>query len=193
MKFNLALRSMVNLKVFAVLLVFSSFVHGQELRAEAQGIRCSALTFVFTSLASRDPDTAINFYKASNFFRGVFAAGRKVRTKMTITNGEADSHRELVLNELKNSWRSNPDVVIQEAALCQTWGDEFMPKIRAGADINSAEDVLYVVGQPPTVASEEQIANLRNVAPAAFAAWRSLDFATPANLRDKLQDSLKSR
>ncbi len=193
MKFNHALQSMVNLKVFAVLLLSSSLVHGQELRAEVQGVRCSALTFIFTSLASTDPDTAINFYKASNFFNVVYAAGRKVRTKMTITNGEANSRRELVLNELKDSWRSNPDAVVQEAALCQTWGDEFMPKILAGADINSAEDVLYVVGQPPTVASEENVANVRVVAPEAFAAWRSHDFVTPTNMRKKLKESLKSR
>lgn len=68
--------------------------------------------------------------QSSIFYSGLFGASRKNRTGVMATNGDVNFRRELILKELKSTWELNPEMVVREAALCNTWRSQFGPSLQ---------------------------------------------------------------
>ncbi len=182
---------MIKKHLFAVALLSASCVHAQESRVETQAIRCAALSFIFTSVAPDSASFARKMSDAAAFYGDVFSAGRMVRTGFIVTNGEVAARRELALQEFRGSWKWASAAVVREAALCSAWSGEFVPRVVAGPNIESADDMLRIVGEPPAQPPPEQVELWRSVVPRAFDLWAALEYATSASARKKIEDSLK--
>lgn len=182
---------MIKNQLIWLALLSASSVHGQESRAEVQSIRCAALFFVQTSQTAADPEFGMVMTNFTQTFSDVYSASKMIRTKINGTNGEVIARREVVLNELKQSWRSNLDGVVREAGLCTTWLLKFSSRLESMKDINSAAELVKTVGEPPISPSNEQVENWRPIIPDGFAAWANLGYTTPAGVRKMLEESVR--
>lgn len=180
--------------ILAIALLTSSWAYAQESRSETQAIRCAAVFFVLTSLSSTEPDFGREMKVSTRLFHSAFASRWNVRTGSSMTNGEISARRELVLAELRKSWKSNPEAVIVEAALCSSWLDSIGQRLASvKGEPSSEREFVRLVGEPPATATAEDLASLRILVPMAFEAWASLDFVTPASVRKQVEDSLRSK
>ena len=177
--------------LFAAALLASSYTQAQESRSETQAIRCAALSFVHTSMTASNPGFGEAMTQLAQLYGAVFGSSQRVRTGSSLTVGDINARREVVLTELKKSWSSNPEVVVREAALCNAWRADFAPRLAASSDGQSEAEFLRIVGQPPEKPSAEEVERWRRVVPVAFAAWAELDFATPSSTRKKVEESLR--
>jgi hypothetical protein len=177
--------------LFAVAILSGLAVNAQELRSETQAIRCGAISFIHTSMSASNPAFGEAMTQSGIFYGGFFGVSRKNRTGLTTTNGEVNARRELVLEELKKTWVSNPEVVVRETALCNTWRGQFGPQLAALKDDGNDAELVRIVGEPPVRPSKEEIERWRPIVPVAFAAWAALDYGTPASVRRKLVESMK--
>jgi hypothetical protein len=182
---------MIKLQLFAVALVSASCLHAQESSAETQAIRCAALSYIVTSVEQDAGSFANEMADAATFYGDIHGAGRSLRTAVNMTNGEVLARRELALQEFRASWVSRPGAVIREAALCHTWSARFVPKVVAHPNIDSAAELMRIVGEPPANPAPEQLDLWRTVLPRAFAAWAASGYATPASIRRKIVESMK--
>lgn len=180
----------MKIHLFAVALLANSCVHAQESRGETQAIRCAALSFIHTSLSKSDPEFGTLMTSSTIVYGTVFAARQAARTGSMATNGEVNSRRELVLEEFKKSWKTNPELVVREAALCNAWRAEFAPRLGVLNARSSETELMRLVGEPPTGAAGDEVNDWRVLVPLAFAAWAELDYATPATVRKKMEQSL---
>lgn len=184
---------MIRKQLFAVALLSASCVHAQESRAEVQSIRCAALFFVQTSQTATDREFGMVMTNFTNQFSDIYGASKMIRTKIHGTNGEVNARREVVLTELRQSWRSNLDGVLRETGLCTTWLLKFSPRLESIQDTTSEAELVRVVGEPPALSSNEQIEKWRPIISDGFAAWAELGYVTPAGVRKKLEEALKRR
>ena len=183
---------MKNYLLAAAMLCGSFAANAQELRSETQAVRCAAISFIHTSLSASNPAFGEAMTQSGIFYGGLFGASRKIRTGLTTTNGEVNARRELVLEELKKTWVSNPEVVVRETALCNTWRGQFGPQLTAWKDDGNETELVRIVGEPPVSPSKEEIEKWRPIVPLAFTAWATLDYSTPASVRRKLVESMKA-
>jgi hypothetical protein len=177
--------------LFAVAILSGLAVNAQELRSETQAIRCGAISFIHSSMSAANPAFGEAMTQSSIFYNGIFGASRKNRTGVMTNNGDANARRELVLAELRSTWESNPEAVVREAALCNTWRAQYGPKLAARNNDGNEADLLRIVGEPPATPSREEIEKWRPIVPLAFTAWAALDYSTPASVRRKLVESMK--
>lgn len=182
---------MIKVYLFAGVLFLGACAHAQELRGETQSVRCGALAFIHTSLSASNPAFGEAMTSSSIFYGSVFSASRAVRLGVGATNGEVGARRELALAEFKKSWALNPDSVVREMALCNTWRAAFAPRVVALKDSISAAELVRAVGDPPEVPTAVEVDKWRSIVPHAFAAWAGYDHATPSSTRKKVAESLR--
>jgi hypothetical protein len=122
--------------LLASTLLIASSVQAQESRAETQAIRCAAVSYLHTNITT-PPAFNEAMGNSVQFYQQVFAAFRQVRTGAAPTNGEVSQRRDLVIAEFKGTYPVNPDAVVREAALCNTWRAEYGPKIDANKSVDT--------------------------------------------------------
>lgn len=181
----------MRIHLFAVALLANSCAHAQESRSETQAIRCAALSFIHTSLSTTDPAFGDLMTSSTIIYGTVFAARQGARTGSLATNGEVNARRELMLAEFKKSWKASPELVVSEAALCNSWRDEFSPRLGVLNAHSSETELVRLVGEAPASATADEVNDWRTLVPLAFAAWAELDYATPLTIRKKLEDAGK--
>ena len=177
--------------LLASALLFTSYAHAQESRSETQAIRCAAVSHIHTSIAT---PAAFNegMSGITELYGSVFAAFREVRTGKPPTNGELSDRRDLISAEFKSTYAVNPELVVREAALCNTWRAEIAPRIEA-QDPQTLSQFVKVAGVPPLAPEAGQVEKWRPLVAAAFAAWANTGYATRASIRKQLQDSIQKR
>lgn len=185
----------MKLRIFLVSILIATTAHAQESTSETQSIRCSALTHVLTNI-----DTPPEFNEAmaqtTRFYSGVFASFREARTGQAPTNGEVSGRRDTVEAELRTTWRSKPEVIVQELALCNSWRAEYAPRLAAvNGEISSAKQLLEVVGSPPTKPRTGEADKWRRIASIGFTAWAAAGSQTggetKAELKRQIIESMK--
>lgn len=129
---------------------FSSSVNAQESRVASQAIRCTAFFQVLS-------DSAMVQNFADAFVKELGDKG------VTISDADMQQRRELVLQELRNSYASNQAAVMEEAVFCGAWSEGYRLQGDKPAYIPILPKII-----PQTV--RETYAGL---ASAAFAKWLS--------------------
>jgi hypothetical protein len=150
----------------------------QETRVETQSIRCGALTHVQASLGKESPAFGTAMVTTTMFYNSLFSAGRFTRTGLETTDRLILARRDIVLAELKKSWKSNPESVVQEVALCNTWRAAYAPRIVRLVESSSPEDLVRAVGYPPEQGSTEQVVKWRPLVNQAFGVWDAIGATT---------------
>ena len=185
----------LKLQLLSTLLIFATGLHAQESAGETQSIRCGALTHVLTSITT---PSAFNeaMAQSTEFYSGVFASFREARTGAAATNGEISDRRDTVQAELRKTWRSKPEGVVQELALCNSWRAEYAPRIAAlNGEIRSSRQLSQIVGSPPTRARDGETEKWAPIASTGFTAWAESGSQTggeaKAEARRKIIESLK--
>lgn len=180
------------MKIYLLAATFlaSSCAYAQESRTETQAIRCAALSLIHTSLTDSNPAFGDAMTRLAMLYGAVYASTQAARTGATLTMGKIEARREVAVEEFKMSWRSSPDVVVREAALCNAWRSEFGPRLAASDKRDDEPEFLRLVGQPPARPSGEEVERWRPLVPLAFSAWAELGYATPSSMRAKVRESL---
>lgn len=93
-------------------IAFAFSASAQETRVAAQAIRCSAFFLVFSEGAM-----------AQNFANAFVKEGSD--TGVTISGADMQQRRELVVQELNNTYVSNQPALLEEAVLCGAWSEGF--------------------------------------------------------------------
>lgn len=93
-------------------MLLASSAHAQESRVASQAIRCSAFFLVLS-------DSAMVQNFADAFVKELGDKG------VTISDADMRQRRELVLQELKNSYASNQAAVMEEAVFCGAWSEGY--------------------------------------------------------------------
>lgn len=185
----------VKLQVLLASILVTTCAHAQESSSETQSIRCSALTRILTIIDS-PPEFNDAMAGSTQFYSGVFASFRKARTRAAITNGEISGRRDTVEIELRKTWQSRPEAVVQELALCNSWRAEFAPRLAAlSGEIGSDKQLIEIVGSPPAKPKDGEVDKWRQIAKVGFTAWAASGSQTggeaKADLRRQLIESMK--
>jgi hypothetical protein len=181
---------MIKNYILAAALMSVPFAHAQESRAETQSIRCGALVFILTSLSASAPELGKAMSDTGMGYGMIFKATRSIRTGWVPTFAEFHARKEPVYVELKKSWELNSEVVVREAALCNTWFVGFAQRLSSfkGAETDAA--MVEMAGEPPVRPSESEVDKWRLTVTSGFVAWGELGYMTPALARQKIKDSL---
>lgn len=92
--------------------VLASSANAQESRVASQAIRCSAFFLVLS-------DSAMVQNFADAYVKELGDKG------VTISDADLRQRRELVLQELRNSYASNQAAVTEEAVFCGAWSEGY--------------------------------------------------------------------
>ena len=160
------------------LLLVTSSAAAQETPVETQSIRCGALTYIHAGLGKKSPAFGMAMLTSTRFYSSLFSASRFTRTGLDTTDRLILARRDIVLAELKNSWQSNPESVVQEVALCNTWRATYAPRIVKLTESSSPEELVQTVGYPPEHGSKEQVAKWRPLVIQAFEQWLNIGATT---------------
>lgn len=180
----------MKIQILAASLLFASSVHAQESLGETQSIRCSALANVMTNISS-PPAFNEAMAQTTEFYSGVFAAFRETRTGASATHGEVSGRRDTVLVELRKTWQTNPEGVVQELALCNSWRAEFGPRISTLAgEVRDGKRLIEIVGAPPNMAKPGEADKWRPIAQTAFIAWAAAGSKTGGEARTEIKKKL---
>lgn len=183
----------------AASLCLISVAYAQESTSESQSIRCSALAHIHTVI-STPPEFNEVMTNSGIFYNGIFSALRESRTGASSTNGEVSQRRDSIEAELRKTWKSKPEVVVSEMALCDSWRAIYAEKIRAymaetGSEEPSAQSLIRLVGIPPTLPASGRIDKWRPIVAMAFGTWAETGSQTGGEAREalkkQLQDSLR--
>ena len=175
--------------------------YAQESTGETQSIRCSALAHIHTVITT-PPEFNEGMTNSGIFNSAVFAAFRESRTGSSSTNGDVNKRRDTIEAELRNTWKSKPEVVISEMALCNSWRANYAGKIQSFMGENRSkaptpQSIIDLVGSPPTFPAAGQVDKWRPIVSMAFRAWAETGSQTAGEARDeirkKLQDILNKR
>lgn len=176
--------------LLAATLLSSSYAYGQESRSETQAIRCAAVSYLHTNIAT---PAAFNeaMGNSAQFYGHVFVAFRQGRTGVVPSNGEVYERRDLTLAEFKKTYEVNPELVVREAALCNTWRAEYAPRIDANQNPQGWNEIVKIAGEPPPKPDPEQVEKWRPFVTAAFVAWAKTGYPTRASIRNQVKESLQ--
>lgn len=184
-----------------VIFLLCSASYAQESAGETQSLRCSALAHIHTVIAT---PAAFNesVTNMGIFYSDAYAAFRESRTNASSTNGEIGQRRDTIESELRKTWKSKPEIVVSEMALCNSWRTTFAEKIPAyiagtNSDKATAQGIVQLVGTPPTSPASGQVEKWRPIVAIAFNAWAETGSQTGGEVRDsvkrKLQEALKKQ
>jgi hypothetical protein len=172
-------------------ITLSSSALAQESRIETQAARCASLAFILTSVGERNPDFGRAMTDFGQFFGFVYSVQRSNRTSVAVTNGDVNDRQEAAFVEFKKSWRTNPEVVTREAALCNDWRAQVAARVTAsGPNLgeNFTPDVLLrIVPEPPAQPATQDVEKWRDITQQAFTAWTAMGYATPRAVVEKLR------
>jgi CelD/BcsL family acetyltransferase involved in cellulose biosynthesis len=107
----------------------------------------------------------------TQFYSSLYSASRFVRLGNDVTAEEIQDRQEQLAAEFRRSWKSNPESVVQEVALCNTWRAQFASRIVTLNEASTPGDLVRVVGTPPKRASIEQVTKWRPLVSQAFETW----------------------
>jgi hypothetical protein len=179
----------MKIHLLAATLLGSSCTYAQESRSETQAIRCAAVSYLHTNIA-----TPLAFNEAmgnsAQFYGHVFVAFRQVRTGAVPSNGEVYDRRDLTVAEFKKTYEVNPELVVREAALCNTWRAEYAPRIEADQNPQGWSELVKVAGIPPEAPSPKEVEKWRPFVQSAFVAWAKAGYPTRASLIKQIEESI---
>lgn len=192
------LQACLMMKKYLLLLSVSviSLAHAQESISETQSIRCSALahihTVIITPPAFNDAMTNMSIFNSE-----VYAAFQTTRTGSFLTNGQVYKRRDFVEAELRETWKSKPEAVVNEMALCNSWRAAYAGKVQAYMAQTSKQSdpqaVIRLVGSPPGFPAAGQVEKLRPIVSMAFQAWAQSGSKTGGELNDEIRQQLKQK
>ena len=130
--------------------VLASSANAQESRIAKQAMRCTAFFLVLS-----DGPMVQNFTDA--FVKELGEKGA------TISDADMQQQRELVLQELRNSYVSNQAAVVEEAVFCGAWSEGY----RLQGDKPTYIPIL------PKIIPQTVRENYAGLASTAFAKWLS--------------------
>lgn len=169
----------MNLAIPFVGFVFlASSSHAQERIVETQALRCGALTYIHTSLGKASPTFGAAMEASTRFYASLFNASRYTRLGVESTMNEIHARQDRLLAEYRTSWKSNPEPIVQEVALCNSWRAEFASRIVQLRDTSTPQDLVRLVGTPPKHPSEFQVHKWRPLTNQAFKEWEITGPAT---------------
>ncbi len=101
----------------------------QESAAESAALRCSAVSLLHSSLTVPSPQIGEMMVQIAGMFAEIYSTQSGVRTKTKLSNAELKARRDAVLVELRKGWPGNKDRLVRDAAVCNTWRNEFIAKL----------------------------------------------------------------
>lgn len=184
-----------------VILLLCSASYAQESAGETQSLRCSALARIHTVITT---PAAFNesITNMAIFYADAYAAFRESRTNASSTNGEIRQRGDTIESELRKTWKSKPEIVVSEMALCNSWRAAFAEKIpaymaRANTEKATVQGIVQLMGIPPTSPAFGQVEKWRPIVAMAFNAWAETGSQTSGEVRDsvkkQLQEALKKQ
>jgi hypothetical protein len=148
-----------------------SSASAQENRTETQALRCGTVTRIHTSLSQSSPAFGTAMGATTQFYSSLYSASRFVRLGVDVTNEEILDRQGQLAAQYSRSWRTNPEPIVQEVALCNTWRAQFASRIVKLDEASTPGDIVKAVGAPPKRASVEQVTKWRPLVNQAFEAW----------------------
>jgi hypothetical protein len=180
----------MKIKYFAFSVLLASAAHAQESLGETQSIRCSALSYIHTVIATPPPFNEAMTSMALVFSQA-YAAFRTVRTGATMTNGEVSARRSTVEAEFRRTWKAKPEILVREMALCNTWRAQYALRFAAAKfDSTSPEALIGVIGIPPSNPAVGEEEKWRPVVNMAFEAWEEAGLKTGQEARAEFKEQL---
>jgi hypothetical protein len=181
----------VKIQMLAASVLLATSTHAQESSSETQSIRCGALSHVLT-IISTPPELNNALTQSAMFYSSVYAAFREARTGAAATNGEVSGRRDTVEVELRRTWRSRPEAVVQELALCNSWRAEYAPRLAVLNEKTSmGKQLTEAVGTPPVKPRYGEADKWRQIADVGFNAWLAAGAKTGGESKEEIIRQLK--
>ena len=145
-----AVKKCLSTSLLLACMVLASSASAQESRVAKQAMRCTAFFLVLS-------DSAMVQNFADAFIKELADKG------VTISDADMQQRRELVLQELRNSYSSNQAAVVEEAVFCGAWSEGY----RLQGDKPTYIPIL------PKIIPQTVRENYAGLASTAFTKWLS--------------------
>lgn len=101
----------------------------QDNAVETAALRCSAVSLLHSSLTVPSPQVGEMMVQIAGMFAEIYSTQVALRTKTKPSPADLRARRDAVLSELRKGWPGNKDKLVRDAAVCNTWRNEFFARL----------------------------------------------------------------
>lgn len=173
--------SMQKVAAMAMTITLSSVLapaaHAQSSAIETQALRCSALTFIHSTLTVPSPQFGEVMAEVASLFAQIHSSHYATRTKSKLPLAELRSGRDGLVTTFSKGWPANKDQVIKEAAICNLWRSALFAKLPDTATEKQIQAAIDGIGNPPKEPVKAELDKWTMLTPMAFSMWAQVKVA----------------
>lgn len=151
--------------------------HAQSSVIETQALRCSALTFIHSTLTVPSPQFGEVMAEVASLFAQIHASHYAIRTKSKLAMPALRTSRDTLVAELSKGWPANKVQVIREAAICNLWRSTLFSKLPDTPTEKQFQAAIDSMGNPPKEPVKAELDKWTMLTPMAFDMWAQVKVA----------------
>jgi len=155
----------------------SARAQAQASLIETQALRCSALTFIHSTLTVPSPQFGEVMTEVASLFAQIHASHYAMRTKSKLTMADLRRGRDGMVAELNKGWPANKARVIKEAAICNMWRSSLFATLPDTATDKHIQAAIDGIGNPPKEPVKAETDKWTMLTPMAFDMWAQVKVA----------------